>query len=518
MSTAATTLIHYRWNLHYPLYKGNDPSDSKRYPSMVVARSGAYIAVDLLIHARWVVPIRPVAKTVLSRHSLAVRDGKILDVLPTEHALSKYTAASTISRPRHAVMPGLINAHTHTGMNLMRGCADDSTLHDWLRGRVWPIEAEFLTQEGFCYDGALLATAEMTRGGTTTFNDMYWDPDAAARATLEAGMRATLGIVLIGFPSKYGTTTEQYLERGEKTRKKYAKHPTLDFAYCPHAPYTVPDDAWKEVVKRALDTDALVHTHIHETAEEVHSSEVLDKTHEACHLSDNAARPLANLESLGLLKTKMVSAHMCHTNANDIKMLSDNSDTVSIAHCPTSNAKLAVGFCDTLGLQKNSINVSLGTDSACSNNNLDMFSEMKLATLFAKNLSGDASVLPAETALEMATINGAKSLHKEAEIGSLEVGKCADFITVEMGTHVGNSPVFCVLSALVYAAARTDVVDVYVDGKCLMHEKKLLRFDEESLVKKAQEWADKIEAKFPSGKPLESVPIEKAVVGVEATK
>jgi len=395
---------------------------------MVVAKTSAYIAVDLLIHARWVVPIRPVAKAVLSRHSLAVRDGKILDVLPTESAMAKYTATTTVSRPRHAVMPGLINTHTHTGMNLMRGCADDQTLHDWLRGRVWPIEHEFLTHPGFCYDGALLATAEMTRGGTTTFNDMYWDPDAAARATLEAGMRATLGIVLIGFPSSFAKTPAEYLQRGEKTRKKYSDHPNLSFAYCPHAPYTVPDDAWKEVMRRALETDTLVHTHIHETKEEVDASVALDKEHEACHLSDNAARPLANLESLGVLKTKLVSAHMCHTVDSDISMLKDND--VSIAHCPTSNAKLAVGFCDTLGLTRNRVNVSLGTDSACSNNNLDMFSEMKLAALFAKNTSGDASALPADVALEMATINGAKALHKEGEIGSLEIGKRADLITV----------------------------------------------------------------------------------------
>ncbi len=455
------------------------------------------IAVDLLIHARWVLPIRPNPKTVLSQHSLAVNMGKIVDILPTSSALDKYTATSELHRPKHALLPGLINTHAHSGMTLMRGCADDDTLHDWLHGRVWPIEGEFLGQEGFCHDGALLTAAEMTRGGTTTFNDMYWDIDAAAHAVSKAGMRAVLGMVLIGFPSAYATTTEEYLARGEASMKLFSNNDRLTFAYCPHAPYTVPDSAWEEVARRAQSKNILIHTHIHETAAEVTASHVLDRSSEACHRSDQQMRPLHNLDRLGVFNSPVIAAHMAHTNEADISILSKRN--VAIAHCPTSNAKLAVGWCDTRALLDAGVTVGLGTDSACSNNSLDMFSEMKLAALLAKNRTGDATVLDAATALEMATINGAKALGLESRVGSIQCGKQADIITVELGTHAGNSPVFCVQSALVYAAVRSDVCDVFVDGDCLMKDKQLLKLDEEEVCRRAQEWADRIEKKFPLG-------------------
>lgn len=451
--------------------------------------------VDLLIHARWVLPIRPNPRTVLPRHTLAVNKGKIVDLLPTSTANDKYTGISEVHRSKHALLPGLINTHTHSGMTIMRGCADDDTLHDWLHRRVWPIEGEFLSREGFCLDGALLTAAEMTRGGTTTFNDMYWDLDAAARAVSQSGMRAVLGVVLIGFPSAFGTSMEDYLARGEASIKRLANNDRLTFAYCPHAPYTVPDSAWEEIAKRAQSNGILIHTHIHETAEEVSSSVSLDRSSEACHKSDQPLRPLHNLDRLGVFNSPVIAAHMAHTNESDISILAKNN--VAIAHCPTSNAKLAVGWCDTRSLVNAGVTVALGTDSACSNNSLDMFSEMKLAALFAKNRTGDATVLDAATVLEMATINGAKALGLESHIGSLEQGKQADVITVELGTHAGNSPVFCVQSAMVYAAARADVCDVFVDGECLMKDKQLLKLDEEAICERAQNWADRIEQEFP---------------------
>lgn len=453
--------------------------------------------VDLIIHARWVVPMRPDPRTVLSHHSIVIHRGKIISVEPT--ADLPYTSTTELHRPQHAVIPGLINAHTHSGMTLMRGCADDQTLHAWLRGRIWPIEAAFLAEPNFCHDGALLSAAEMTRGGITTFNDMYWDADAAARAVSHSGMRAVLGIILIAFPSAFGSNTEEYMRRGEAARERNDSS-RITFAYAPHAPYTVPDDAWVEVARRARKSGAFIHTHLHETEDEVVASANLDRSSDACHMSDTSMRPLRNLERLGVLDVGLLAAHFAHATEDEIALCAKRD--VRVAHCPTSNAKLAVGSCNAFALAEAGVTVALGTDSACSNNTLDMFAEMKAAALFAKSATGDAAKIPAHQALEMATMGGARALGLEKNVGSLEVGKCADIAVVELGTRAGNSPVYSVLSALVYAASRDDVSDVFVDGVCLLRDKKLRLINEKDICAKAQMWADRIEDKFPLGDPL----------------
>ncbi len=301
------------------------------------------ILVDTLIHARWILPVRPRVESVLAHHSLAIRNGKIIAILPTVAAVETYTASTTLFRPRHVLLPGLINAHTHSGMTLMRGAADDTALHEWLRGRVWPIEAAFAPRPGFCFDGALLSAAEMTRGGTTAFADMYWDADACARATLTAGLRGVIGMVAIAFPSNFGTDVDDYLRKAEVVRDKYAAEPLLRFAYAPHAPYTVPDAAWKDILARSRESGAQIHAHVHETKEEVVASEILDRGCGACHMSDNAARPLANLDELGLLNENFIAAHMVHLTDREIALCAERG--VHVAHCPSSNAKLASGFC-----------------------------------------------------------------------------------------------------------------------------------------------------------------------------
>lgn len=453
------------------------------------------IAVDTLIHARWVLPIRPDPELVLSHHSLAVRAGEIIGILPTPAAVATYSAAKTLSRPHHVIMPGIINAHTHTGLTLLRGAADDSPTDEWLRGRVWPIEGAFAARPGFCYDGAMLSAAEMTRSGTTTFADMYFDADACARATVTSGLRAVIGMSAIGFPSAFATDIPAYLRLGEAVRDKHARESRLTFAYAPHAPYTVPDAAWKDIVVRMEAAGVRMLTHLHETKDEVMSSSILDRDNGACHMSDNAARPLANLDALGVLSDKLLAAHMVHLTDDEVQLCRDRG--VHVAHCPSANAKLGSGFCPVKKLFDAGVNVALGTDSVCSNNSLNMFSEMKLAALVAKNCHRDPTVLPAKQALEMATINGARALGLDAAVGSLEVGKRADLIVVELGTHSGNSPVYSVHSALVYAAGKSDVSDVVVDGDILMENKNMLKIDEAEVCAKAQKWGDAIAKEFP---------------------
>lgn len=460
-----------------------------------MAMPNGVLTVDTVINGRWVLPVLPSEHVVLENHSVVINDGEILDVVPHNIARQRYNASAVLERTSHVIMPGLINAHTHTGMTTMRGRADDKPLLEWLRGSVWPIEHAFITEPKFCEDGALLAAAEMTRGGVTTLSDMYWFPDASARAALKSGMRAVIGMIVIAFPSSYAANTAQYFEVGHEVQKKYASESLLTFCYAPHAPYTVQDETWKVLRKRSVENGFRIHTHLHETKDECTSSAVLDRNNPACHMSDSKMHPLRNLDEMGILSNTFIAAHMTQLTDDEIALCAERG--VHVAHCPTSNAKLASGYCEVGKLLQAGVNVALGTDSACSNNSLDMFAEMKLAALAAKNLAEDATAVPAPAAIQMATINGARALGIDHVTGSLCPGKRADVICVELGTHSGNSPVFNVQSAIVYAASRHDVSDVFVDGVCTLRNKKLTRLDEKQMVKRAQYWADKINERFP---------------------
>lgn len=455
--------------------------------------------VDTVIAARWVIPMEPDEHVLLHHHAVVVDAGKILAVLPMADAYASYAPRSLIERPSSVLIPGLVNAHTHTGMSLMRGCADDEPLMKWLQETVWPIEAAFVSTPGFCKDGAMLAAAEMALGGVTTFCDMYWFPDAAARVALEIGLRAALGLIIIMFPSDYAQTVDEYIEKGHAVRDKYAAESTLHFMYAPHAPYTVPDSVWERLRDLSADNELPIHTHLHETRDECASSAILDRSNPACHQSNQTCRPLENFKRMGLLSPRLLCAHMTQLTDDEIKLVAEHR--VHIAHCPTSNAKLASGFCPLHKLDAAGVNVALGTDSAASNNKLDLFGEMKMAALVAKNVAGDATVVPAATALRMATRNGAKALGLEDVTGSLSPGKAADITCVSMETHAGNSPVFDVRSALVYAAARTDVTDVFVEGRAVVRDGELVSVDEQSIVSLTREWADRINKKFPPKNP-----------------
>lgn len=450
--------------------------------------------VDLIIDAGWVIPVAPDEKTFYRNSSIVVSETKIVDIVPTPSVDDLYTTKHRLSRSTSIAIPGLINAHTHAGMTLLRGRGDDEPLLDWLQKTVWPIEKEFSGKPEFCYAGVLLAIAEMIRSGVTTFADMYVFPTTSAKAVVSSGVRAILGMPAIIFPTEYATTVDEYLENGHKARDEFRKESRITWVYAPHAPYTVPTSLWQRLKLLSEQNGHRIHTHLHETRDECSASKALDRDNPACHMSEHACTPLEDLDRLGLINERLVAAHMVHLTDEEIELCARKR--VNVVNCPTSNAKLASGYCRVDKLVRAGVNIALGTDSACSNNSLDLRAEMKLTALSAKNLSGDARMVPASTALKMATFNGAVAFGLEERIGSLEIGKQADIVCIDVNTHAGNTPVFNPHSALVYASARDDVRDVIVDGKILFKDGEYQTIDIEDVLKRANYWRRQIEEKF----------------------
>src|SRR5437667_9351675 len=360
-------------------------------------------AVDLLISARWVIPVEP-AGAVLDDHSVAVAKGRIVAVLPSGEAQQRFEAREHSRLDRHALIPGLVNLHTHAAMTLMRGRADHLPSMTSLRDHVWPAEARHVSPQ-FVYEGTLLACAEMLRGGVTCFNEMYFFPEAAAGAALEAGMRAALGIIAFEFPTSYAADADDYIAKGLAARDALREEPLLSFCMAPHAPYTVSDKTFAKVVTIAEELDLPIHTHLHETQQEIDES-----------LGKRKARPLERLRALGMLGPRLIAAHAVHVTGEEIAMLAHHG--ASIAHCPSSNLKLASGFAPVAAMLARGVNVGIGTDGAASNNRLDMFQEMRTAALLAKAAGNDAQAMPAHQAPAAATLHGAPPLGRETSIVS----------------------------------------------------------------------------------------------------
>ena len=435
--------------------------------------------VDLLISPRWTVPVVP-DNLVLEHHSVAVRDGAIVAVLPTEEARQRFEPRESIALPDHVLIPGLINLHCHAAMTLMRGIADDLPLMQWLQEAIWPAEGRHVS-ESFVRDGTLLAAAEMLRGGVTTCNDMYFFPDAAASAFTDAGMRATIGVAVLDFPTPYAADADQYLARGLAARDHWKQHPLIDFAMAPHAPYTVSDASLERVRTLAAELDCPIHIHVHETASEVTDS-----------IATHGLRPLARLERLGILGDNVIAVHAVHLDDADFERLQRHG--CAIAHCPSSNMKLASGIAPTARMLANGLRVGLGTDGAASNNRLDLFEEMRQAALLAKVSTGDATAIPAHTALRMATMNAAEALGAGARIGSIEAGKRADLCAVSLEAPE-TRPVFDPVSHLVYVAGRENVQEVWVDGERRVRKGKLmLRNSNNELIGISALWQTRLES------------------------
>jgi 5-methylthioadenosine/S-adenosylhomocysteine deaminase len=434
------------------------------------------IVVDTLIHARWIIPVEPESVT-YEHHTLVINSGRIIDLLPTELAKQKYQGTTTENLDNHALLPGLINSHTHAAMTLMRGIADDLPLMDWLQNHIWPLEQKWMT-ESFVKDGTDLAIAEMILGGTTCFNDMYFFPEITAAQAIHHGIRASVGLIVIDFPTVWAEHSDAYIEKGLALHDQLRHHPLISTPFAPHAPYTVSDQPLQKIKTFTDELELPIHMHVHETLHEVELAQ--EKT---------GQRPLQRLHDLGLLDPSFIAVHMTQLTDDEIVLFAESG--AHIVHCPESNLKLASGFSPIAKCLAAGINVALGTDGAASNNDLDMFGEMRTAALLGKAVAGDASAIPAMTALRMATINGAKALGLDHETGSLSIGKAADVIAVDL-SHLETQPLYCPVSQLVYAASRQQVTDVWVAGKRLLQQRHLTTVNIDELKIKVTEWRERL--------------------------
>ncbi len=427
---------------------------------------------DLLIHPHWLVPVEP-STEVHDDYSVAVSHGRIVAVGPRAEMQEQFSAGREIERATHLMIPGLVNAHTHAAMTLMRGMADDLPLSEWLEDHIWPIERRFVGPE-FVRDGTELALVEMIRGGTTCFNDMYFFPDVVARTSAEFGVRATVGIIVLDFASPWAADASAYISKGLEVHDDYRDHPLIGAAFAPHAPYTVEDETLGKIGALAAELDVPIHMHVHETRTEVQQS-----------LERWSLRPLARVEELGLLTPSLLAVHMTQLKEGEINQLANTG--THVVHCPESNLKLASGFCPVATLIANGINVALGTDGAASNNDLDMIGEMRTAALLGKCISGNPASVSASTVLEMATINGARALGIDESTGSIVADKWADLVCVDLA-HPNTEPVYNPLSQLVYSAGRNQVSDVWVAGRALLTDGELTSVDEQEVLEKARRW------------------------------
>ena len=434
------------------------------------------IKIDLLINSRWIIPVVP-ENRVFENCALAIDQQKIVGIYPQAEAKSKFDPASVVELADHILMPGLVNAHGHAAMSLLRGYADDLPLQPWLEEHIWPVEARVLSAE-FVADGTNLAMAEMIKTGTTCFADMYFFADTAAEQVQRSGMRSQIGFTVFDFPTAGGKDPDDYIHKGLQLRDSYKGDGLIKIACAPHAPYTVGDETLRRIATYANELDMAVHIHCHETAQEVADS-----------LKLYGNRPLQRLDDLGVLLPQTQLVHMTQIDDNDIRLIQDNN--CHVVHCPESNLKLASGFCPVGKLIDAGINVAIGTDSAASNNDLDLFGELKTAALLAKAVANDASVLDAHAALRMATINGAKALGWDDQIGSLEAGKSADMIAVEISS-LSQKPLYNPASQLVYCNAGSQVTHSWVAGKALLRERSLVTLDEENLIRRADAWRNQI--------------------------
>jgi 5-methylthioadenosine/S-adenosylhomocysteine deaminase len=431
--------------------------------------------VDTLIHPGWIIPAVPEGD-VLTGFSIALHDDKIVAIAPTEET-THITARDTYTLPEHVLIPGLINAHGHAAMSLLRGYADDLPLTPWLEKFIWPAEETHVSEE-FVRDGVELAIAEMIRSGTTSFSDMYFFPDIAADTAQSMGMRCQIAFPVFDFPTVWAKDGDEYISKGLSLRDKLKHSELVSVVFGPHAPYTVNEENLTKVATLAAQLDVAVHIHLHETQGEVHQG-----------VEQNGERPIDTLHRLGLLGPKTQCVHMTDLGEQDINLL--QATAAHIIHCPSSNMKLASGTCSVSKLLSKGINVALGTDGAASNNNLNLFNEMRSAALLAKLHTGDASALCAQQTLSMATINGARALGMGDSLGSIEVGKLADIVAIDMNSPE-TTPLYNPLSQLVYACNGSQVTHSWINGKLVLENKALTNIDLDNVIQKAQKWQHRI--------------------------
>jgi len=432
--------------------------------------------IDLLIEARWVVPVEPHG-VVFEHHAVAVDGGRIVALLPVADARARYVPRERVVLDEHALIPGLVNAHTHNPMTLMRGLADDLPLMRWLQEHIWPAEAKAIGPE-FVRDGIELAVAEMLRGGTTCCSENYFFPDVQAATYRRLGFRAMVGLPIIEFPSAWAATRDEYFDRGLAVHDEFRGEPLLGTSFAPHAPYTVSDESFERIRLLSDQLDLPVHLHLHETAHEVEDAK-----------RERGARPFARMQSLGIVNDHLIAVHM--TQLTDAEIAACAEAGVAVVHCPESNLKLASGFCPAEKLRRAGVKLAIGTDGCASNNDLDMFGEMRTAALLAKAVAEDASALDAASALRAATLGGAFALGWSERVGSIEAGKQADLAAVRLD-DIETQPLYNVVSQLVYATGRQQVSDVWIAGARKLRDRVLTDVDLDEVREKARRWRERL--------------------------
>ena len=432
----------------------------------------------VLLLPRLLVPVRPRLQ-VLEQMAVVIEGELILDVLPRDEAFVKYRDAARIELAEHVLLPGFINMHTHSAMSLLRGYADDLNLQVWLNDHIWPVEKAFLG-ERFVKDGARLAIAEMLRSGTTFFNDLYFFPEVTAEVAVESGMRACIGLPVIDVPTIWAANEHECIDKGLNISANWRCEPLISTAMAPHAPYSVGDEALVRVAELSAGHGMRVHMHVLESSWEIDES-----------LRQHGKPTLERLADVGLMNERLLAVHMTQLNGTDLVALSETG--VNVIHCPESNLKLGNGICPVARLHEYNINLALGTDSAASNNNLDLLAESRTAALLAKGYSGDPCALNAFQALEMLTINAAKALGESHRLGSVETGKLADLCAIHMGS-LQTTPMYDVISHLVYAASSQQVSHVWVGGRMLLQDAQFRHMDVDDIIGRAEYWADRIKA------------------------
>jgi 5-methylthioadenosine/S-adenosylhomocysteine deaminase len=434
--------------------------------------------IDLLIEARWVVPVEPHG-VVLEDHAVAVDGGRIEAILPIVQARATYAPRERVELAEHALIPGLVNSHTHNPMTLLRGLADDLPLMTWLQQHIWPAEAKVIGPE-FVRDGVELAVAEMLRGGTTCANENYFFPDVIGATYRRLGFRAVVGLPVIEFPTAWAKSQDEYFERAGEVHDGFRGDGLVATAFAPHAPYTVSDESFERIRVLADQLDIPVHLHLHETAHEVEEEK-----------KKSGLRPFQRLQKLGLVNDRLIAVHMTQLTDGEIDACAEAG--VSVVHCPESNLKLASGFCPAEKLRRAGVNLAIGTDGCASNNDLDMIGELRTAALLAKAVACDAAAFDAAYALRAATLNGAKAVGLDDRIGSIEPGKQADLAAVRLG-DIETQPLFHVASQLAYAAGRHQVTDVWIAGRRKLAARELVDMDVAAILAKARAWRERIAA------------------------
>lgn len=430
----------------------------------IIVRGGKIVTMDA-------------TRRVIEDGALAIEGGRVVAVGTRAEVDAKYSAPDTIDATGKVVIPGLINTHTHVPMTLFRGIADDLDLQEWLTKYIFPAEAKNVTEE-FVRTGTQLGLAEMIRGGTTTYCDMYYFEDAIAEETAKAGVRGLLGETVIRFPVADNKTPEEAIAYTDRFVKKWRGHALITPAIAPHAPYTLSEAQLKTVRAFSDRTGAPIVIHVAETRKEV---EDIEKQY--------GERPVAYLASIGFLNNRVIAAHVVWANQEEISILKRLG--VGVAHNPQSNMKLAAGVAPVPQMLLADVAVGLGTDGAASNNDLNMWEEMDTAAKLHKVTTGDPKVVSALQAFEMATIRGARALHLDNQIGSLEAGKRADLCIVDLD-DLSQTPLYNIYSHLVYATKADDVRTVIIEGRVVMRDRRLLTLDENGIKMRARAFRERI--------------------------